>query len=90
MCPIITGIHVTLCMCSSVCLFDAVTHHVPPLVFFLVVVIMGQIQSQLVKADAELKPMVKGVPQNAAECHTSLMKIVSDYCRLLRQARLCW
>eukprot|EP00903_Cladosiphon_okamuranus_P010659 g10077.t1 len=48
--------------------------------------IKWEIQSQLVKADAELKPMVKGVPQNAAECHTSLMKIVSDYCRLLRQS----
>lgn len=46
-----------------------------------------QIQAQLVKADAELKPMVKGVPQTTAECHTSLMKIVSDYCRLLRQVR---
>lgn len=46
---------------------------------------MRQIQTQLVKADAELKPMVKGVPQTTAECHTSLMKIVSDYCRLLRQ-----
>lgn len=45
-----------------------------------------QIQSQLVQTDAQLKPMVKGVPQTAAECHTSLMKIVSDYCRLLRQA----
>ncbi|CAM9694976.1 unnamed protein product, partial [Sphacelaria rigidula] len=45
-----------------------------------------QIQSQLVQTDAQLKPMVKGVPQTTAECHTSLMKIVSDYCRLLRQA----
>lgn len=44
-----------------------------------------QIQSQLVKADAELKPMLKGVPHTPAECHTSLFKIVSDYCRLLRQ-----
>lgn len=54
----------------------------------------SQIQSQLVQADAQLKPMVKGVPQTTAECHTSLMKIVSDYCRLLRQASpwssCCW
>lgn len=47
-----------------------------------------QIQSQLVQTDAQLKPMVKGVPQTTAECHSSLMKIVSDYCRLLRQASL--
>lgn len=49
---------------------------------------MEQIQTQLVKADAELKPMLKGVPHTTAECHTSLMKIVSDYCRLLRQVPL--
>lgn len=49
--------------------------------------VIRQIQSQLVKADADLKPMLKGVPQNTSECHTSLMRIVSDYCRLLRQVR---
>lgn len=49
--------------------------------------VLWQIQSQLVKADADLKPMLKGVPQNTSECHTSLMRIVSDYCRLLRQVR---
>ncbi|CBJ26106.1 Mx1, Mx-like dynamin-related GTPase [Ectocarpus siliculosus] len=48
--------------------------------------IKWEIQTQLVKADAELKPMLKGVPHTTAECHTTLMKIVSDYCRLLRQS----
>ncbi|CAM9199600.1 unnamed protein product, partial [Discosporangium mesarthrocarpum] len=48
--------------------------------------IKWEIQTQVVQTDKLLKPMVKGVPHTAAECHTSLMKIVSDYCRLLRQS----
>lgn len=55
---------------------------------FCCLVLLGvQIQSQLMKADAQLKPMLKGVPNTTAECHSSLMRIVSDYCRLLRQVQ---
>ncbi len=48
--------------------------------------IKWELQSQLTQADKELKPMLKGVPLNTAECHASLMHMVSDYCRLLRQS----
>ncbi len=48
--------------------------------------IKWELQSQLTQTDKELKPMLKGVPLNTAECHASLMRMVSDYCRLLRES----
>jgi interferon-induced GTP-binding protein Mx1 len=48
--------------------------------------IKWELQNQLTLTEKELRPMLKGIPSDEVECHSRLMRVVSDYCRLLRQS----